>query len=265
MLEDTAHWRQVNIAYPGDRAQRERHAVRHLPRILPAAEKDGIITAWWFTRKSRWRIRYHLTEDAGMTDPDPVHRLLSAETAFAWTRDIYEPEIHAFGGPESTALGHALFHHDSRHILPFLQDNPADRLEYSIVLCTAFMRAAGLDWNEQGDVWARITEQRAGLIDHAAAPEPATWKSFTAGIRHLLLGSARPEAVGRDWLTAFSDAGAELLVLREQGKLTRGIRAVIALHVIFHWNRIGIPGSTQAVLARAAKDAVFLNYPGTPE
>jgi hypothetical protein len=32
---------------------------------------------------------------------------------------------------------------------------------------------------------------------------------------------------------------------------------VTALHVIFHWNRIGIPGSTQAVLAQAAKKAIF--------
>jgi hypothetical protein len=43
--------------------------------------------------------------------------------------------------------------------------------------------------------------------------------------------------------------------------LTRGIRAVITLHVIFHWNRIGLPATTQATLARAAKDAIFGSPP----
>ena len=32
---------------------------------------------------------------------------------------------------------------------------------------------------------------------------------------------------------------------------------VLALHVIFHWNRIGLAGAAQATLAHAAKEAIF--------
>jgi thiopeptide-type bacteriocin biosynthesis protein len=152
-------------------------------------------------------------------------------------------------------LAHTLFHHDSRHLLSYLRDNPPDRREHSLLLCTALMRAAGLEWGEQGDVWARIAEQRAGLPGQPTAPGPQTWASFTSGVRHLLLSTPRTDAISHDWLTAFTDTGTTLQTLREQGMLTRGIRAVTALHVIFHWNRIGLPGVTQATLARAAAEA----------
>ena len=244
-------WRQVNIGYPGDRQQRERHAVSHLTRVMPVAEDDGLIASWWWIRKGAWRVRYLLAEDTN--GRDPVHPLIAARTN--WTDDIYEPETHAFGGQASMNAAHTLFHRDSRHLLSYLHGNPSDRREHSLVLCTALMRAAGLDWNEQGDVWARVAEQRTGL--HAPEPDPEVRATLTSDVRQLLCGTARADTITADWLTAFADTGRALLSLREAGQLTRGVRAVIALHVIFHWNRIGLPATTQAILALAAKDAVF--------
>ncbi|WP_078850129.1 thiopeptide-type bacteriocin biosynthesis protein [Streptomyces sp. NRRL F-5126] len=245
-------WKQVNIAYPGaGPREREPHAVAHLARILPRAEAGGLITAWFFIRKGPWRIRYLPAIDNSSIDP--VHPLLTA--GVTWTPDIYEPEVHGFGGPGSMDAAHTLFHQDSRHLLSFLSLDPADRQEHSLVLCTALMRAAGLDSNEQGDAWARVAEQRAGLF--TAPSDARVWASFVGDVRRLLLGTARTDAIASDWLKAFEDTGTALRTLREQGNLTRGIRAVIALHVIFHFNRIGLTAITQAALAQAAKQAVF--------
>ncbi|MBO4210977.1 thiopeptide-type bacteriocin biosynthesis protein, partial [Micromonospora echinofusca] len=150
-------WQQVNITYPGQsRHERERHAIPHLHRVLPAAETAGLITSWWFIRKGPWRIRYLPTTPD--TDPGPVHDLLTGTRA--WTSDIYEPETHAFGGPDAMDTAHTLFHHDSRHLLTYLHHQPTDRRERSLILCTALMRATGLDLNEQGDVWARVARHR---------------------------------------------------------------------------------------------------------
>ncbi len=257
-MDETA-WKQVNITYPSpDPHQREHHAIDHLTRVLPAAEAHGLITAWFFIRKGAWRIRYLIAEGAtgrGDRYTDPLHPLLTDRVQ--WTDDLYEPEIHAFGGPSSMNTAHTLFHHDSRHLLTFLRADPTDRREHSLVLCTALMRAAGLDFNEQGDVWARVTEQRPGPANPPA--DPQAWASFTSDVRHLLLGDARPDLIGHDWLTAFKETGEQLRTLRENGTLTRGIRAVIALHVIFHWNRLGLTATTQGTLARAAKEVVFGN------
>ncbi|MBO4209200.1 hypothetical protein GSF22_24860, partial [Micromonospora echinofusca] len=87
------------------------------------------------------------------------------------------------------------------------------------------------------------------------------WEAFTGKVRHLQLGTTRTTS---DWQTAFENAGTALRHLRDTGKLTRGLRAVTAEHVIFHWNRIGIPPTTQATLAQAAAEAIFGRAPMPP-
>ncbi|WP_019629695.1 thiopeptide-type bacteriocin biosynthesis protein [Actinomadura atramentaria] len=249
-------WTQVNIAYPGHTPeQREQQAVKHLADVMLTAEVSGLISSWFFIRKGRWRVRYMLAESDGHGGADPLHARLTA--GVAWTSDVYEPEVHAFGGPGSMNTAHTLFHHDSRHLLSLLPHTPVDRQERSLVLCTALMRAAGLDVNEQGDVWARIAEQRSSLAEEP--PSARAWASFTGGVRRLLLGEARTDLIGGEWLTAFEEAGRELRNLRERGELSRGLRQILSLHVIFHWNRIGVPGAAQAMLTRAAKEAIFGN------
>ncbi|KOX06671.1 bacteriocin biosynthesis protein [Micromonospora sp. NRRL B-16802] len=245
-------WKQVNLAYPGpDSRQRETQAVEHLSRVLPAAEAEGLITSWWFIRKGPWRIRYL----PATSTHNSVHLLLT--DTVNWTTDIYEPETHAFGGVASMSAAHALFHHDSRHLLNYLSDNPDDRREHALILCTALMRAAGLDINEQGDVWAKIADQRRALTSAAPTQGLREWTDLTADVRRLLLGSPCAGGITSDWLSAFEDTGKALRNLRESGMLTRGIRRIAALHMIFHMNRLGIRASTQATLARAAKEAIF--------
>lgn len=247
-------WIQCNLTFPGDEPlEREPHAVRHLTKVLPSIEDSGLITGWWFIRKRAWRIRYRLagpTTEAGI---DPVHAILTE--GVAWKRDIYEPEVHAFGGPESMEVAHQLFQQDSHHLLPFLQNDPDDRREHSLILCTALMRAAGLDIYEQGDVWAKVAEQRAGVT--ITPVDPAVWASFTTDVSQLIRGRAHTDELDQGWIAAFTNAGSALKSLREEGTLTRGVRAITATHVIFHWNRIGLSAPVQAALARAAKDAVF--------
>jgi thiopeptide-type bacteriocin biosynthesis protein len=248
---DETLWRQVNISYPGNsRHEQEQHAVAHLWRVLPAAEAAGLITSWWFIRKGAWRVRYLPAEKPD--SQSPVRKLLT--DGVNWTSDIYEPETEAFGGANAMAAAHNLFHHDSRHLLSYLRQEPADRRERSLILCSALMRAAALDLNEQGDVWAKVAQHRTEHLQSPPPPDTRTWEEFTGDVRRLLLGTVRTTGV---WHIAFENAGTNLQRLRETGKLTRGLRAVIALHVIFHWNRMGLSATTQATLAQAAREAIF--------
>ncbi|SES28542.1 thiopeptide-type bacteriocin biosynthesis domain-containing protein [Lentzea xinjiangensis] len=285
----TTLWTQRNLTFPGASAEeRERHAVAHLSQALTELRERGLTLRWWFVRKGAWRIRYQLTDSAtdlrerGLTTRwpvrkdiwrflhsitgsaigflhDPVHPALTA--GLPWTRDIYEPETHAFGGPESMALAHELFCRDSSFLLPYLATDPADRRERSLVLFTALMRAAGLDTNEQGDVWAQVAQYRPAASTESV--DPHTWAAFTADVGHLLRGTPRAGTVDPNWLVAFTHTGNSLKSLREQGLLTRGIRAIVTLHVIFAWNRLGLTAPTQASLATAAKEAIFGAAPGT--
>lgn len=59
------------------------------------------------------------------------------------------------------------------------------------------------------------------------------------------------------------DAGQSLAIAAGRANLERGIRAILAHHVIFHWNRLGFDVGTQHALAHAATTAVFHHEPPT--
>lgn len=59
------------------------------------------------------------------------------------------------------------------------------------------------------------------------------------------------------WFAAFELAGQSLAELARHGQLRRGLRAVLAHHVVFHANRAGLTLADQATLAALATDTVF--------
>lgn len=274
---DQPQWRQIDIRF-NDRHAAERHAIARLGPVLMNGESTGLLASWFFTRKQSWRFRYmpasstsagkakRLLEDAARSLTDRGH-------ASRWVENIYEPETHAFGGDEGMKASHNLFHQDSRHIFAHLSPlgdttlsgEPSGRgmrRELSVLLCAALMRAAGQDRYEQGDIWATVADHRP--TENSAQPEQ--WRTFKAAMKRLSTVDTSPETALRargslefatDWLTAFEQTGKTLRTLSDEGLLTRGIRAVTAHHIIFHWNRIGLPYRTQANIALAAKETIF--------
>ncbi|WP_413800927.1 thiopeptide-type bacteriocin biosynthesis protein [Streptomyces iranensis] len=258
-------WRQINIAFP-DWATAEHTALTHLAPLLAAAETARLIGPWFFLRKApHWRIRYQPPGDRPMAEKHLLHALSPLQRdqhITAVTPVIYEPETHAFGGPEAMNTAHRLFHLDSHHLIAHLTRHPdrPRRRELSILLCTALLRAAGLDWYEQGDVWARVADHR-----DPPQPQPADrMKTLRDGLRHLMTadttqltraGASLPLPAA--WPQAFTTTGHDLATLVAAGRLHRGLRAVLAHHIIFAFNRLGLPHATQATLAANAKAVVF--------
>ncbi|MFF0577058.1 thiopeptide-type bacteriocin biosynthesis protein [Streptosporangium saharense] len=253
-MRTEALWQQANVTF-ADPHNAERLGVTRIAPTLCDAERDGLISSWWFIRKQRWRIRYRATNQTSAE----VMAMLTTPGPWSWTNSIYEAETYAFGGPEAMEVAHALFHADSKHVLADTHDRN-DRKELSILLLTAMMRAAGLDWFEQGDVWARITERRSA----PSLPGPSSRVALTDATRRLLSADTRPLrddggslAYAEDWFKAFEDAGNALAALNDRGHLTRGLRDLIAHHALFTWNRHGLAIPTQVSIARGAKDVVF--------
>jgi thiopeptide-type bacteriocin biosynthesis protein len=71
------------------------------------------------------------------------------------------------------------------------------------------------------------------------------------------LNETGPLAFATDWANAFRHAGQALGASSRAGRLQRGLRQVLAYHVIFHWNRLGLPLRTQSILATAAHTAIL--------
>jgi thiopeptide-type bacteriocin biosynthesis protein len=264
----TRRWGQVQIHFPCHNTA-EQTVATHLGPHLRRAEAAGLVSSWWFIRKPQWRVRYQ----PGDSTPNGAARTylgrtldqLRAEgTVAGWCEGIYEPETDAFGGVHAMAIAHDLFHHDSCHILGYLTQPEVlnGRRELTILLCNLLMRAAGQDWYERGDIWARVATHR--LDDRRTPPErlsrlkPQLRRLMTADfgpnsdpVRHGRLRFASP------WVEAFEQAGTALADLARDGRLTRGLRAVLAHHILFHWNRLGITAASQAILAVAAREVVF--------
>ncbi|HVQ99754.1 MAG TPA: methyltransferase, FxLD system, partial [Mycobacterium sp.] len=260
-------WRQVNL-WCDDWQAAEHMAVTYLGPLLTQAEDTGSITCWWFVRKGEsWRVRF-LPGDgrdetaaalAGQLTTTLMERgVIHRAVSIGHGEVGYEPEIHAFGGADAMTLAHRLFHADSRHILHHLalaQPGTDHRREWGLLLGTRLMRAAGQDWYEQGDIWAQLAAHRITETHHE--PSPAT----LAAVQRLLAAASdtgdSPLASAPDWPAAFEHTGQALADMAQQGILTRGLRAVLAHHLLFAFNRLGIAAQHQHVLATAASQVVF--------
>ncbi|MCX5535181.1 thiopeptide-type bacteriocin biosynthesis protein [Streptomyces sp. NBC_00006] len=260
-------WLQVYVEFPGWH-DADHIAAEHLLPLLLDMENSGFLSNWWFIRKHPyWRLRMYSSDEKQAREQlcARLDKLVGAGNLRGWRPGAYEPETAAFGGPTGMTIAHRLFAADSRHVLtqPAGSKLPLGRREVSLLLCTVMMRAAGLEWGEQGDVWDRVISEQ-----HRNAAE-LTHKVNTLAItvRPLLLGDLSSNGVlfGRGmplnrvagWAAAFEAAGHTLRTAQGRGALERSVRRTLAYHVIFHWNRQGLSHGVQSALALAARTAVL--------
>lgn len=234
---------------PADKRSTPLPTRHHYQHEHPSPTHTTTPTSHFKLGRSQWRLRYLPRDGAA------EQTRAELTSGVSWVESVYEPETHAFGGPQSMTAAHTLWHADSRAILTHLTTGAGHRRELSLLLCTAMMRAADLDFYEQGDVWAKVADHRPAHPE--SLPDPRTWDTFTQQVRQTITGTAAPPGPHKAWTKPFTDAGTALLSMNDSGTLTRGIRHIVAHHVLFHWNRIGLASQTQAALATAARNAVF--------
>ncbi|WP_030021728.1 thiopeptide-type bacteriocin biosynthesis protein [Streptomyces monomycini] len=257
-------WRQLYVQFT-DWDKAEQTATAHIAPVLAMAEQDRQLAGWWFIRKHPcWRMRLLPAPGAQLarTLSDTLGGLAADRGIQRWWPGIYEPETAAFGGDTSMAIAHTLFHADSSAILT-ASHGALGRREVSLLLCATLMRAAGLEWYEQGDVWHRVTEERP-LPSYVPADKV---HAMAGNLRLLLVTDTSPTSTmlqsdralkhAADWVRAFRNAGRDLGITARDGRLDRGLREVIAYHVIFHWNRLGLHAHAQSILAHAARAAIL--------
>ncbi|MCF2531154.1 methyltransferase, FxLD system [Yinghuangia soli] len=265
-------WPQYLVEFTDWNGAEATTAARLLP-VLNAATAAGDITRWSFLRKHpHWRLRYHSPHQTASAGSallrQALDSLVTEGLATRCTPSIHEPETTAFGGPEGIEVAHDLFHHDSGAVLAHGARQRAGganspslgRRELAVLLPSVLMRAARLDWYEQGDVWAKVAHQRPG-------PDgPRTSARQRSSVQRLMTIDAGPSSALvtsgalthlAAWVAAFDHAGSRLAELAGRGRLGRGLRAVIAHHVIFHWNRLGLPRADQHILSTLTKEAVM--------
>lgn len=266
--QEAANWRQIYVRFP-DWDASEHNAVTHLAPLLHQAEAEGAISTWWFMRKHPcWRLR--LTPGpAAASSQDPIgtalDHLAEGKAIHGWWPGVYEAEAAAFGGQDGMAAAHQLFHDDSRAILRLLAGNNTGlgRRELSLLLCSTLMNSAGLEWYEQGDVWHRVAHERPFPPDapthklDAMADSLRTLMLTDTTMAGALFNTNGPLTHAADWAGSFRRAGQMLGSCARSGSLQRGLRDILSYHIIFHWNRLGLPARQQSILAWAARAAIL--------
>ncbi|PIM66210.1 bacteriocin biosynthesis protein [Streptomyces sp. JV178] len=264
-------WHQVNIEFT------DYHTAERTFRayLLPAL-RTGPIGAWWFVRKYPcWRLRVQPGPGTQMEDAiahltEVLDSTLSWGVAKRWWPCLYEPETIAFGGPHGMTLAHTLFHTDSVGVLDYHQhmtDSTSGHLglkETSLLVTTLLLRAAGLEWGEQGDVWGQV-EARRPLPAVVGADQVS---GMVAPVRRLLTLDACPALTDGllaplgNWVTGLEYCGQALADAARAGKLQLGLRGILARHILFHWNRMGFTTRQQAIYSRAARETILGGDPG---
>jgi thiopeptide-type bacteriocin biosynthesis protein len=254
---------QVRVEFP-DWSTAEAIGTARLGPGLDRLQVDGAAAGWWFLRKYPcWRLRVHGADTEAV---DRVLDDLTAEGAIArWWPTVYEPETAAFGGPAGMQAAHDLFCADTRGVLGYVRHGVPGlgRRELSLLLISGLLRAAGLDMFECGDVFDRVTRLRPA----PANTDTARIDQLAQNVRVLLsipdlpsselFASGGTVAHAAPWLTAFQVAGHRLGDAAAQGRLDRGVRAILTHVLIFHWNRFGLSATSQGILARAATTALL--------
>ncbi|MBB6421962.1 thiopeptide-type bacteriocin biosynthesis protein [Streptomyces sp. AK010] len=261
-----ADWHQVNIEFADyPTADRAFHAY-----LLPALHTRPV-GAWWFVRKYPcWRLRVQQSPGARMDDvvehlTDALDCTLSWGVAKRWWPSQYEPETVAFGGPCGMTLSHALFHTDSVGVLNYhhhATDSTSRLLgpkETSLLVTTLLLRAAGLEWGEQGDVWGQVEARRPLPEDES----PDQVSGMVDPVRRLLTLDAGPALADGplaplgNWATGMEHGGRSLADTAHAGNLYLGLRGILARHILFHWNRMGFTTRQQAIYSRAARETIL--------
>ncbi|SFE63853.1 thiopeptide-type bacteriocin biosynthesis domain-containing protein [Actinopolyspora alba] len=249
-------------------------AARRLHPALATAERDGRLDQWFFVRKHpHWRLR-HLGDTTSRTYLARTLEGLTATGEVAWwAHGIYEPETPAFGGATAMTIAHRLFHEDSRNILDYLSRQHAaessrepGRRELGVLLISALLRGAGLDWHEQGDVWNRIAHLRRTSNNAPTNHQPPITHQQRQNMQRLMtadaarLSESGPLEPIRNWLDAFARTGRELAEHAQHGQLERGLRVVLAHHAIFAWNRLGLSAQEQRTLSERATEVIMTDH-----
>jgi protein-L-isoaspartate(D-aspartate) O-methyltransferase len=262
-VAEQSGWQQATVTLPG-KAPMIVLAAARLHEALDRALAEKVITGYHFLCKGgRLRLRVGGDDAAAMHLASILDGLNQDGTILGWTTGIYEPEVTAFGGPMAMDIAHDLFCADSRGALPMVgkAEQPGARLkESATLLISAMLRAAQLDWFEVGDVWAKV----AGMRPEIALPDEAHLSDARMSMDTLMRAEAtaisKPEPGWDERVAAFETAGRALRDLADRGELGRGLRAVLAHHAIFAFNRAELSATQQAALASLATAVVFSSH-----
>jgi len=252
-------WLQLNVALARRGGQALPSARALFARIVPLVaqfRRERRLRWFLFTRKPPdVRLRFLGPKPEVDLGPELCRALDGLRRARHVRRffpSVYEPEIRRFGGPEAMSYVHAYFDADTAAwiALDRLDERgnrtiPTEILNVA-VLNDLFSRTLG-EPAEIWDVWSNLLQMLH--VPEVAGVGPAPPIDILDG----LIGAAysTEAAILRRYAVANRRLATGLLRVWGKGRLRCGLRVVLPLVALFHFNRHGIDGGRQAPLVRS--------------
>jgi thiopeptide-type bacteriocin biosynthesis protein len=211
----------------------------------------------FFQRKPpglRWRIETPDRRRALDTIAPTLQRMKEVGDLTDWHVAVYEPEKFSFGGAAAMDAVHDYFAADSSAWLQLSAVGASDPTMSGSMISTAqlnelFARALDGSPEEIWDVWCRLA------VFHGLQPA----RERHAHERPMLRDIPQPSAALLHVLQALASANAALagalVALYTRGELLQGLRGVLALVALFHWNRIGLRPERRRQVLQAMTEA----------
>jgi thiopeptide-type bacteriocin biosynthesis protein len=267
-------WLYLRVPLPsGDRGELLKG--RLAPLLRAWLSRHAVDGCWWLYKPDpcgdaiRLRVRLRSADDSHVRGRlrEECEAALGAEVASL----RYEPELRLFGGPVGMALAHEQFARESEFLIAWSHANDArvPTLPHglSLALILAVLQAAGLDTFECWDVFDKVRAKRPA--PPGVASLVASWRTLTHRIAttrpddvFALYEGPRREAIAR-YAACLQEFGQQASRAYFSGRLEGGLREFFVPIILFHWNRVRMPGPDQLALAHSLH-AVFadLSRPG---
>lgn len=260
--KSNSYWAQMNVALErktGDALPSARALFSRLSPTIARWRKENTLEHFFFIRKPpdvRLRFLVYNPQINLIPDLEKMLAELKQEGLIKYYfPSIYEPEIFQFGGEEAIDLIHAYFDIDSEAWIKLDQlassksrTLTSDKLVMA-VMNDLFIRTLQCP-SEVWDVWCnleRIISSEEEIV--FSATEPYLLDSLLSHV------SAEEKKILEEYLHANQELSAGLLRVWSSGKLLYGLRSILPFIAMFHFNRHGLDGEKQAVIASSMKEA----------
>jgi thiopeptide-type bacteriocin biosynthesis protein len=244
-----AWWIQVESTLADDVGGRALLDSDFIERVEAALAEKRIGAFAFMHKPPGIRLRFS-TADSGFGAE--VERWLPG----SWTRGVYEPELHQFGGAVGTALAHRFFTLESlavlRHKRRVARDAALSPYIFSLLTLHAIFRAAVEDIWEEWDLWCWHT------LTGRLRPEDLTAAADLVSLRSELLPildqprTHMTDEEGQEWVRYEESArsiGSSVAEASRTGRLLWPLRQILPFWSIFHWNRMAFDAICQQRLA----------------
>jgi thiopeptide-type bacteriocin biosynthesis protein len=266
---DQTVWFQFNVAptgIEGSILESARSVFRVLEPALRDWRKEGHLTRFFFMRKAPGlRLRFLGNPSLKSRIAVLLQDLVARGVVERWFASVYEPETDRFGGSAAMTAAHAWFDIDSGlwMLLDRLRSEGQATLPSDLFCRTVASDLVSATILDRAEAWA-VWQQYATSLGLIGNQDESESKPLDDDEFQEHNPTSEEQHVISVYRAANRVLATQLNELWHEGKLTAGIRSVLATNILFHFHRHGMDPESHRRIAQSVIRELDPSKPPTP-